>query len=51
MATIEVQRQMLPILNSPNQGARFYNPSFRHPNRSCPGTEPAPDAGLRFNIA
>jgi hypothetical protein len=28
MATIEVQRQILPILDSPNQGARFYNPEL-----------------------
>src|SRR5260370_6992622 len=33
MPTIEVQRQLLPILYSPNQGARFYNPDL-------PSTEP-----------
>ena len=28
MATIEVQRQLLPLFDSPNQGARFYNPEL-----------------------
>ena len=33
MAAIEVERQMLPMFQSPNQGARFYNPEL-------PATEP-----------
>src|SRR5271165_4880217 len=47
MATIEVQRQMLPILNNPNQGARFYNPElpssepFVPGHRTCAGCGPS----------
>src|ERR1039457_2429777 len=37
MATIEVQRQLLPILDSPNQGARFYNPEFPSSEPFVPG--------------
>ena len=33
MSAINVQRQMLPMFPSPNQGARFYNPEL-------PATEP-----------
>src|SRR6266853_7017920 len=47
MATIEVQRQVLPILDNPNQGARFYNPElpssepFVPGHRTCPGCGPS----------
>src|SRR6201998_4566536 len=47
MATIEVQRQLLPILDSPNQGARFYNPElpstepFVPGHRTCAGCGPS----------
>jgi pyruvate/2-oxoacid:ferredoxin oxidoreductase beta subunit len=47
MATIEVQRQVLPILDSPNQGARFYNPDvsssepFVPGHRTCAGCGPS----------
>ena len=47
MAAIEVQRQMLPILDSPNQGARFYNPDlpstepFVPGHRTCAGCGPS----------
>ena len=47
MATIEVQRQILPILKSPNQGARFYNPElpssepFVPGHRTCAGCGPS----------
>jgi pyruvate ferredoxin oxidoreductase beta subunit/oxalate oxidoreductase subunit beta len=47
MATIEVQRQLLPILDSPNQGARFYNPDlpstepFVPGHRTCAGCGPS----------
>jgi len=47
MATIEVERQILPILGSPNQGARFYNPElpdsepFVPGHRTCAGCGPS----------
>src|SRR5260370_20425282 len=47
MPTIEVQRQLLPILDSPNQGARFYNPDlpstepFVPGHRTCAGCGPS----------
>ena len=47
MATIEVERQLLPILDSPNQGARFYNPElpssepFVPGHRTCAGCGPS----------
>src|SRR5271168_3491473 len=47
MATIEVERQLLPILGSPNQGARFYNPElpssepFVPGHRTCAGCGPS----------
>src|SRR6516165_8204447 len=47
MATIEVERQVLPILDSPNQGARFYNPDlpstepFVPGHRTCAGCGPS----------
>ena len=47
MATIEVQRQLLPILDNPNQGARFYNPElpssepFVPGHRTCAGCGPS----------
>src|ERR1700740_425600 len=47
MATIEVQRQVLPILSNPNQGARFYNPElpssepFVPGHRTCAGCGPS----------
>jgi len=47
MATIEVQRQLLPLFDSPNQGARFYNPELRHPSRSSPVTARVPVAAPR----
>ena len=28
MPVVEIERQMLPMLGSPNQGARFYNPDL-----------------------
>ena len=50
MPTIEVQRQLLPILDSPNQGARFYNPELPSTRAvSCPATARVPAAGLRFS--
>jgi hypothetical protein len=45
MATIEVERQLLPILDSPNQGARFYNPELPRASRSSPAIAPVPAAG------
>ncbi len=45
--TIEVERQLLPILDSPNQGARFYNPElpssepFVPGHRTCAGCGPS----------
>ena len=47
MPTIEVERQILPILGSPNQGARFYNPElpssepFVPGHRTCAGCGPS----------
>ena len=47
MPTIEVERQMLPMLGSPNQGARFYNPDlpqtepFVPGHRTCAGCGPS----------
>ena len=47
MATVEVSRQMLPLLGSPNQGARFFNPElpetepFVPGHRTCAGCGPA----------
>ena len=47
MPAIEVQRQMLPMLGSPNQGARFYNPDlpqtepFVPGHRTCAGCGPS----------
>ena len=47
MATIEVQRQLLPLFDSPNQGARFYNPElpssepFVPGHRTCAGCGPS----------
>ena len=47
MATFEVQRQILPIFDSPNQGARFYNPElpssepFVPGHRTCAGCGPS----------
>ena len=37
MPTIEVQRQVLPILGSPNQGARFFNPELPSSEPFVPG--------------
>src|SRR5438445_13854136 len=37
MATFEVERQILPILGSPNQGARFYNPELPSSEPFVPG--------------
>src|SRR6266571_1669956 len=37
MPVIEVQRQLLPILDSPNQGARFYNPDLPSSEPLVPG--------------
>ena len=45
--TITVERQMLPMLQSPNQGARFYNPElpetepFVPGHRTCAGCGPS----------
>jgi len=47
MALIEVQRQQQPLFNSPNQGARFYNPDLPSSeplvpgHRTCAGCGPA----------
>jgi pyruvate ferredoxin oxidoreductase beta subunit/oxalate oxidoreductase subunit beta len=47
MPTIEIERQMLPMLGSPNQGARFYNPDLpehrtvRAGHRTCAGCGPS----------
>ena len=47
MPAIEVQRQMLPMLGNPNQGARFYNPDlpqtepFVPGHRTCAGCGPS----------
>ena len=47
MPAIVVQRQMLPLLDSPNQGARFYNPElpatepFVPGHRTCAGCGPS----------
>ena len=47
MPAIEVQRQMLPLFASPNQGARFYNPDlpqtepFVPGHRTCAGCGPS----------
>ncbi len=47
MGTVEVQRQILPILSNPNQGARFYNPDlptsepFVPGHRTCAGCGPS----------
>ena len=47
MPAIEVERQMLPMLGSPNQGARFYNPDlpqtepFVPGHRTCAGCGPS----------
>ena len=37
MPAIEVQRQMLPMFASPNQGARFYNPDLPQTEPFVPG--------------
>src|SRR5277367_5844911 len=47
MSAIDVERQILPILGSPNQGARFYNPDlpssepFVPGHRTCAGCGPS----------
>ena len=47
MPVIEIERQMLPMLGSPNQGARFYNPDlpatepFVPGHRTCAGCGPS----------
>ena len=47
MPAIEIQRQMLPMFPSPNQGARFYNPElpetepFVPGHRTCAGCGPS----------
>ena len=47
MPAIEVERQMLPMFASPNQGARFYNPElpetepFVPGHRTCAGCGPS----------
>src|SRR4030081_1423703 len=47
MATIEVHRKLLPLFDSPNQGARFYNPElpssepFVPGHRTCAGCGPS----------
>ena len=47
MPVIEVERQILPILDSPNKGARFYNPDlpasepFVPGHRTCAGCGPS----------
>ena len=47
MPTIEVERQLLPILDSPNQGARFYKTDlpasepFVPGHRTCAGCGPS----------
>jgi pyruvate/2-oxoacid:ferredoxin oxidoreductase beta subunit len=47
MATIAIERQMLPMFQSPNQGARFYNPDlpetepFVPGHRTCAGCGPS----------
>ena len=47
MASIEIQRQLLPLFDSPNQGARFYNPElpstepFVPGHRTCAGCGPS----------
>ncbi len=52
MPTIEVQRQLLPILGSPNQGARFFNPELPSSEPFRPrATAPARVAGRRFSTA
>jgi hypothetical protein len=43
MSVIEIQRQILPLLDSPNQGARFYNPELPA-SLSFPATGLAPAA-------
>src|SRR4029077_16577882 len=37
MPVIEIERQMLPMLSSANQGARFYNPDLPQPEPFVPG--------------
>ena len=57
MPAIEVQRQMLPMLASPNQGARFYNPElpatepFVPGHRTCAGCGPLPDPLLPVRMS
>ena len=47
MSVIEIERQILPMLGSPNQGARFYNPElpasepFVPGHRTCAGCGPS----------
>ena len=47
MSAIKVERQMLPMFGSPNQGARFYNPElpktepFVPGHRTCAGCGPS----------
>ena len=47
MPAIEIERQMLPMLGSANQGARFYNPDlpqtepFVPGHRTCAGCGPS----------
>jgi pyruvate ferredoxin oxidoreductase beta subunit/oxalate oxidoreductase subunit beta len=47
MPVIEIERQILPMLGSPNQGARFYNPElpssepFVPGHRTCAGCGPS----------
>ena len=47
MPAIEVERQLLPMFQSPNQGARFYNPElpesepFVPGHRTCAGCGPS----------
>ena len=47
MSVIEIERQILPMFGSPNQGARFYNPElpssepFVPGHRTCAGCGPS----------
>src|SRR5260370_12861703 len=45
MPAIEVQRQMLPMLGSPNQGARFYNPDLPQTEPFVPGHQTCAGCG------
>ena len=55
MPVVEIERQILPLFGSPNQGARFYNPElpasepFVPGHRTCAGCGPSSGGSLSLS--